>query len=190
MKAIKMAIKIIKPIVIAAGAVIVAKAARQIMKMRNGRSRPFFIAANASVFPVKGSVVCCYLGMGTDFMDHSGVYVGDGKIVHRDGNGYLAIVPSEIFIKRLGGRNCASSIYVSCRGEYAVGSDETARKALEAVSDSRHCGYNLLKKNCHHFCQFCLTGEIAQWPFFPFTSLESILSKTYGFDNWREWKRA
>jgi len=190
MKAIKMAIKIIKPIVIAAGAVIAAKAVRQIMKMRNGRSRPLFIAAGASVFPVKGSVVCCDLGLGIDVVDHSGVYVGDGKIAHRDGNGYLAIVSPEIFIKRLGGLNCAGSIYVSCRGEYAVGSEETARKALEAISDNRHGGYSLLKKNCHHFCQFCLTGEIAQGPFLPFTSLESILSKTYGFDNWREWNRA
>jgi hypothetical protein len=158
---------------------------------------------------VKGSIVCCDLGdpltktallaaevlewtatrqsSGCFSLDHSGVYVGDDEIVHRDGGGYLALVSPKEFIERLDGWNAAISIYVSCRGENPVGSDTAAERALEALHDPQHYGYNLLTKNCHQFCQYCLTGEEKGFADCTFTSLQNALVGMYGLSEWRVW---
>jgi hypothetical protein len=139
------------------------------------------------VLPAKGSIVYCSLAVA---LEHSGVYVGDGSIVHRDGNGYLALVSSGEFISRIDGYNDAISIYVSCRRENPVGSEEVARRALECLRDPKHPehnGYDILLKNCHQFCQYCLTGKeqgAAQCTFF---SLSRRLNTIYHMDNWRVW---
>jgi hypothetical protein len=146
------------------------------------------------VTPKKGSIVCCDLGdpltkvalLGLS-LDHSGVYVGGGKIVHRDGGGYLALVSPKEFIERLDGWNAAISIYVSCGGENPVGFDFVAERALAALRDPRHDGYNLLTKNCHQFCQYCLTGEEKGFADCTFTSLQDALIAKYGLKEWRVW---
>jgi hypothetical protein len=161
------------------------------------------------VTPVRGSIVCCDLGdpltkaallaaevleraatkrsSGRFSLDHSGVYVGNGEIVHRDGGGYLASVSPKEFIERLDGWNAAISIYVSCRGEKPVGSAVVARRALAALRDPRHKGYNLLIKNCHQFCQYCLTGEEKGLADCTFTSLQDALIEEYGLSGWHVW---
>ena len=137
------------------------------------------------VYPVKGSIVYCDLGFA---FEHSGVYVGDGKIVHRDGGGYLAAVSPKTFIDRLDGFNNAISIYVSCHDEDAVGSEKVAKRALAALSDPKLAvGYDLLENNCHHFCQYCLTGVEQGLLNYSFESLQNTMKKVYPFDNWRVW---
>ena len=41
------------------------------------------------VRPKKGSIVYCDLAF---FVEHSGVYIGNNKIVHLDGSGYVEVV--------------------------------------------------------------------------------------------------
>ena len=143
------------------------------------------------VQPIEGSIVCCGLLGGA--CDHSGVYVGNGDIVHRSGGGYLEVVSPEAFLARHSGRNPAWRIHVSCRGESAVGNDKARNRALQAVNNHNHSeysGYHLQKKNCHHFCQYCLTGikSEEQGPmYFTFTSLEQTLKDECQFDKWRVW---
>ena len=142
------------------------------------------------VQPIEGSIVCCSL---CGVLDHSGVYVGDGKIVHRDGDGCLEVVSPKTFLARQIGRNPAWRIYVSCYGKDAVGFEGVAERALEAESDldhSEYSGYHLRKKNCHNFSQYCLTGiksEDQGSVHCNFTSLEKTLKDEYGFDTWRLW---
>ena len=137
------------------------------------------------IVPATGSIVYCRL---TPVAEHSGVYVGDGKIVHRDGAGYLEVVSPQKFIARLNGKNNAVSIYVSCCGKDAAGSKEVAERALAAVRAPRHGGYSLLFKNCHQFCKYCLTGGEQKTRDFSFMSLEHTLKKVYKFNKWREWE--
>lgn len=138
------------------------------------------------VYPIEGSVVCCLLGV---VADHSGIYVGNGRIIHRDGAGFLAEVSQNEFLERLDGWNPAVTVFVSCRGDEPVGSSEIAERAREALNDPRHKGYNLLLKNCHQFCHYCLTGQIDNGVTdFAFTSLEKDLRNILGANSWRVWR--
>lgn len=140
-----------------------------------------------SVEPIPGSIVCCNLGV---IVEHSGVYVGGGKIVHRDGNGYLASVNAKTFLERLDGMNPAKTIYVSCRNGRPVGGDiiaNRARAALECPDKAR--GYNVFTKNCHQFCQYCVTGVIDNGlGDFSFNNLELVLRDRLGMNSWRVMK--
>lgn len=137
------------------------------------------------VVPSAGSIVCCDL-MG---LEHSGVYVGRNRIIHRDGDGFLASVTPEEFIDRLGGFNNAISIFVACDvdGE-PVGSAGVARAARSALKSARvRNGYNLLTKNCHQFCRYCITGEDGSVVNCSFSSLERLLERELGAAKWIRW---
>ena len=54
------------------------------------------VLTNKQVCPVEGSIVSCLLGP----VDHSGVYVGNNSIIHRDGGGFIAEVSPREFIER------------------------------------------------------------------------------------------
>lgn len=136
------------------------------------------------VDPVPGSIVCCDLAVA---VDHSGVYIGDGKIIHRDGDGYLACVDKDTFLRRLDGWNPAVSVFVACKGGEPVGSQDVVRRAIYALTNLKHSqGYNLITKNCHQFCQYCLTGKVNNGAFdFTFSNLESVLHHLFSVDSWR-----
>ena len=58
--------------------------------------------------PAIGSMVYCDLITA----EHSGIYIGKGKIVHLDGEGIIEAVSPDLFLERLDGLNTAISIYV------------------------------------------------------------------------------
>lgn len=136
----------------------------------------------AHVRPIPGSVVCCRLA---GVLDHSGIFVGDGRIVHRDGDGHIRLVTPKTFLARLNGLNPARHIFVACHGADPLGGRRIVERALEALHDPIRQGYNLLKKNCHQFCEFCLTGEERRSPFC--RTLEETLGHVFDMDNWRCW---
>ena len=140
-----------------------------------------------SVKPKVGSVVCCRLAR---LVDHTGIYVGRNRIIHRDGDGFLASVSPEEFVSRLGGLNPSFHVYVACDEDGApVGAREIAQRARDALKNPRlKHGYNLLTKNCHQFTQYCVTGEIDNGIMdFTFANLERVLEGEIGFDRWRNW---
>ncbi|MNP65712.1 hypothetical protein D3C76_1613310 [compost metagenome] len=53
-------------------------------------------ACRDSVLPEIGSVVYCDLALG--YMDHSGIYVGNGRIAHLAGTGRIELVSPKKFI--------------------------------------------------------------------------------------------
>ena len=143
------------------------------------------IFTNKQVLPVEGSIVCCLLGLA----DHSGVYVGDGRIIHRDGMGIIADVSPREFLARLDGWNPAVTVFVSCREDEPVGSRDTALRARGALFDPRHEGYNLITRNCHQFCHYCLTGKTDNGATdFTFLSLEHEMRKVLHATSWRAWR--
>lgn len=144
--------------------------------------------------PLPGSVVVCDLSPlpGLSLLglncDHTGIYAGSGKIIHRSGEGFIESVSPQKFMERLNGKNFAMTVYISCKGEKSLASKEVYRRARQALHDPAHSGYDLLNKNCHHFTRYCLTGDTDQWGLdFTFTSLQNLLANCFGMDNWRIW---
>ncbi len=154
---------------------------RRIERMQGrpkGRSPLMFVLDD--VVPSEGSIVCCMLA---GVWDHSGVYVGNGRIIHRDGGGYIDEVSPREFLERLDGRNLAVTIFVACKGKNPTSSREIADRAREALNDPQHEGYNLITKNCHQFCHYCLTGKIDNGiDDFTFTALEDEMMRIQGMD--------
>lgn len=130
------------------------------------------------VQPKIGSVLYCDLAFG--YMDHSGIYIGDGKIVHLSGKGNIEIVTPKQFID--GGTAC--NIYVSCRDTRAVGCPNTARLAKKMVGTSRD--YNFLLDNCHQFSAGCLTGNFDNSSNLLFM-LKHEAAKNINSNSWRYW---
>ena len=136
------------------------------------------------VTPVVGSVVYCELVF--DTTGHSGIYVGDGEIVHLDGSGEIQRVSAELFLNRLDGLNSALSIYVSCIDEDAVGDRDAATKAESMVGETLE--YSLFLNNCHMFSASCL-DEDAKDTTLLLQNLKDLADKKLGANNWLVWDR-
>jgi hypothetical protein len=130
--------------------------------------------------PAIGSVLHCDLLN----VEHSGIYVGNGLIVHLDGSGVIEYVKPKEFLERLGGFNTAISIYVSCKNGSPVGSAEAANRAKSMVGKKRN--YNLVMDNCHQFTAGCLSGNFEN-PCNFFTFLEDETRRRLGSNEWRVW---
>ena len=132
------------------------------------------------VSPVRGSIIYCELALG--HAEHSGVYVGNGRVVHLDGSGRIENVSCKEFMQRLGGWNTARSIYVSCNEDNeAVGSYGVAYRALAMVGSNRN--YQFIGDNCHRFTSDCInhqsdTNENFLW------MLKLSAQKALGADRW------
>jgi hypothetical protein len=135
------------------------------------------------VYPIRGSVVYCDLGFG--LAEHSGIYVGDNKIVHLDGSGLIECVSPRMFISRLNGLNGAISIYVSCVGGSAVGANNVAKRAVGMIGEAR--AYNVVLDNCHQFSSGCITGNFDNSDNFLWM-LKKTSRERIGSDTWRVWE--
>ena len=130
--------------------------------------------------PAVGSMVYCDLLTA----EHSGIYVGKGKIVHLDGDGYIEIISPEHFLERLDGLNTAISVYVSCCGTEAVGNMQAAQRARDRIG--KKLEYNVIFNNCHQFTAGCMTGHFDNGVML-FSSLKSIAERELCADTWRVW---
>lgn len=130
------------------------------------------------VEPVIGSVLYCDLAFG--YMEHSGVYIGNNKIVHLNGGGEIEAVSPKGFI------DCgtAVSIYVSCRDTNPVGSKQAAKRAKSMIGHSQN--YNFILDNCHQFSSGCLSGDFKNAHSFLWM-LKDETSKRTEANTWRVW---
>lgn len=142
-----------------------------------------FIRGN--VTPVRGSIVYCSLALGA--AEHSGIFVGNRKIVHLDGSGNIELVSPRGFLSRLGGFNTAVSIYVSSAGSNSVGGKKIADRAMDMIGGSRK--YNLIFDNCHQFSSGCVTGDFENSDNFLWM-LKNTVEKNIDCDSWRVWDRS
>ena len=135
------------------------------------------------VTPVRGSVVYCDLTAGRKLAEHSGIYIGDNRIVHLNRHGYIEIVSPQQFIS---GITTGNEIYVSCEGEWPVGCDEVADFAESMVGIIRN--YHVLVDNCHQFSAGCLMKDPENYNNFLWF-LKDEANKRLGADNWRLWDK-
>lgn len=133
-----------------------------------------------SVIPVPGSVVYCKLLTA----HHSGIYLGDGRIAHLNGDGMIESVDAGEFINRLDGFNTAMQIYVACKDGVAVGCAKVAERASRMLGQRRN--YNLILDNCHQFAAGCLTGDFEN-PINFFWMLKDTTKEVLGSEAWRPW---
>ncbi len=129
--------------------------------------------------PVRGSIVYCDLAFG--YAEHSGVYVGDDRIIHRNGKGLIEAVSIRQFLAD----TTALSIYVSCNSQgRAVGNESTAQIAGAMLGVKTD--YSLLNENCQQFCSHCLSGDIFSNTF-TLTQLKRDAHAHIKASQWRVW---
>lgn len=132
-----------------------------------------------TVIPIKGSILHCSL-FGAE---HTGVYIGDGKIVELLGTGKIRVTDRTGFTK---GTN-ALSIYVACNGTVPLGSTHIAGRAKRKVNLRRN--YKLLSDNCHQFTAGCIT-DIFENDYNQYFSLQSLIRIKMNSNKeikWRVW---
>lgn len=120
------------------------------------------------VKPVRGSIVKCELYG----FEHSGVYVGNGKIVELTGEGSIRLTDAAGFTE---GTN-ALTIYVACcNSGKPLAKRSVADRAVKKTGTNRN--YNLALDNCHQFTAGCITGDFEN-PVNAFTMLHIEISST------------
>ena len=151
------------------------------------------------VIPVEGSVLYCDLWVA---VEHSGIYVGDGKISNIEVEGM-----AEGAVRRCSAASFTSKsilgrkIYVSCNKQGAVGDDNVADYANDKVGERSF--YGLVFKNCHQFSQQCVEQSqqvvdpslwdkitnLANGDTWEFTigALKRAAHKQLGATKWRLW---
>jgi len=130
--------------------------------------------------PAYGGIVQCELLFGV--AAHSGIYVGNGDIVHLDGDGIVIRSQASKFLDRLDGWNSAISVYTDCMDLTPQGCAQAAERA-KAVVGQRY-PYSLLDFNCHRFTARCVTGDSC-----PDIWLARHLDTFQKGDRWRVWQR-
>ena len=131
--------------------------------------------------PVPGTPVYCDLAI---VAEHTGIYIGDNKIVHLNGNGKIEAVTPQEFVSRLDGANPAETIYFAVANGKAVGNKKIADRAKAMIGKRRQ--YNVLLDNCHQFTCGCLSGDFEN-PCNYFTLVQAEIISRFGIFSWKEW---
>lgn len=104
------------------------------------------------VTPVPGSALYCDLWVA---VEHSGIYVGDGKISNIVVDGVAESTVSYSSAANFTSKSkLGRKIYVSCNSEGAVGDLSVANGAENRIGERAF--YGLVFKNCHQFSTKCL----------------------------------
>lgn len=132
--------------------------------------------------PARGSVL--YSAILTSVAEHSGIYIGDGQIVHLNGDGNIEAVSAMTFLNRLGGFATGISLFASCDQNGPVGCNDVAERAISMIGETRN--YGLLTDNCHQFSAGCLTGDFENSSNFLWM-LKDQASTTLSATHWASW---
>ncbi|MCA1056964.1 hypothetical protein LCM10_18535 [Rossellomorea aquimaris] len=146
---------------------------------------PIGLTANKSkVEPSFGSPIYTDLGFGTE--GHSGIYVGNNKVVALKGNGEISECSLVDFTSHP--TTVHQHIYVPYFTDapyWSIGFPLAGSRAMAAVGKSRK--YHVFMDNCHQFCSGCFTGDFenadnALW------MLKDTIAKSHGEAiHWKKW---
>lgn len=131
--------------------------------------------------PALGSVVYCDLA---GLVEHSGIYVGGGMIIHFNRHGVVERVTAEAFTSKA----AHPAIYVSCGADGPVGDRQAFVRALAYERSGHPKPYNVVFNNCHNFSSACLTGQPDNADTF-LTFLRYTAEKRISATRWRAWWR-
>jgi hypothetical protein len=109
--------------------------------------------------PYAGTPVYTELGFG--LMEHSGIYMGQGRLVELNGRGGIADVTIKEFTGHLTTFNHELWVPVLKKPEFeaVISFSNAYENALEALFNSSGRNYNLILDNCHQFTSGCITGD-------------------------------
>ncbi|MDF2154520.1 hypothetical protein [Vibrio sp. CAU 1672] len=130
--------------------------------------------------PKVGSVL--YTGLLADAMEHTGIYIGNGKIIELNSQGRIVEVTPEEFVDGGTGIN----IYVSAQGKHPVGSSLIAERAIQYEKEVSSKDYHLLFDNCHMFTAACMVGELDNAHSFLWM-VKELAKESLGADGWLVW---
>lgn len=132
----------------------------------------------SKVKPIEGSIVYCDLLLG--YAEHSGIYIGNDKIVHKNRYGVIEVVSSKDFIEK----TTAISIYVSSYKGNASGSIVAAWRAESQIGI--HDEYSFYHYNCHQFCSYCISGDLDNYDI-SLMQLKTNSKNNIDIDDWLVW---
>lgn len=135
------------------------------------------------VLPLPGSILKVDLVMNlVDSSCHTGIYVGNGRIVEMTnvgGTGIIKNVSKKFFLKNSSWRT-GIFIYVACGKKdgnlYPLAAPEIAERALAAVG--KRTKYDLINDNCHLFTESCIMGSPGSPPGM-LTNVETALIRKF-----------
>lgn len=140
------------------------------MLQKNFRKKRAKTLSSADVFPVKGCILKCDLGV---LLEHTGLYIGNGRIVSLNRHSQIRIENEQSFFPP--GTNPASNrIYAACYGDTdeLLFSPLIARRAKKKVDQKTP--YNVIFNNCHRFTAGCITGNFEN-DVVSFAQLEDVI---------------
>ena len=140
------------------------------MLRKNFRKKKAKTHNSPDVSPVKGCILKCNLG---GVLEHTGLYIGNGKIVSLNRHSQIRIEDEQSFFPP--GTNPASNrIYTACYGNTGEVLSSTAimRRAKKKID--KETPYNVLFNNCHRFTTGCITGNFEN-DVVSFSQLEDVI---------------
>ena len=140
------------------------------MLKKNFKKKRSKTYSKPDVFAVKGCILKCDLGV---LLEHTGVYIGHGKIVSLNRHSEIKIENETSFFPP--GTNPKSNrIYTACYGntDEPLCSTAIVRRAKKKINQKTP--YNVLFNNCHRFTSGCITGNFDN-EVVSFSQLEDVI---------------
>lgn len=109
---------------------------------------------------IPGSIVVVQLGF---FLDHTGIYVGDGKFIELYGDGTINLISKEDFLhgayKNDFPARTGVNIYVATIDGKPILLKEAKERAIYLYENVKKIEYDIIRNNCHMFTGFCVFGK-------------------------------
>ncbi|MBR1777042.1 MAG: hypothetical protein IJ752_00445 [Alphaproteobacteria bacterium] len=140
------------------------------MLRKNFKKKRAKTYSSPEVRPVKGCILKCDLGV---LLEHTGLYIGQGKIVGLNRHSQIRIEDEKSFFPP-GTNPNSHRIYAACYGNTTelLFSSAAARRARKKVN--HETPYNVLFNNCHRFTAGCITGNFEN-DVVSFSQLEDVI---------------
>lgn len=118
---------------------------------------------------IEGAIVFCELGIN---LQHTGIYIGNNKIIELNGDGYIKKVSIREFLNSSELRT-GNILYTFTDCEKNIIQNSNAIKRAKSRLGEK-LEYNIAIENCHKFTYGCITGEFDNFVV-TFDSLKSFL---------------
>ncbi len=143
-----------------------------VMLRKNFRKKRYKTLRSPDVKPVVGCIMKCDLGL---LLEHTGVYIGDGKIVSLNRHSQIRVESPKTFFPP-GTNPDSNRIYTACfeKTDIVLAAPIIAKRAKKHINEKTP--YNVLFNNCHRFTCGCVTGNFEN-DVVSFAMLEEILHR-------------
>jgi len=107
--------------------------------------------------------------------EHHGIYVGNGRVVHYAGlaTGWESGSVEEVSLEQFAD---GESVVASAHASRSFSAAEIVARARSRLGENM---YDILRNNCEHFSQWCVTGrrrswQVSKWMTFPARLLRTV----------------